>query len=262
MSLGSALLALVRPVSPRLVDCELMEIERIPIDAARAMRQHEAYVASLARLGARIEYLPPLPEHADGVFVEDTAVVLPELAVITRPGATSRQGEVESTATALARHRSLQRIAAPGTLDGGDVLRVGRSLYVGLSARTNREGAKQLQGAIAPHGYTVRALPLQGCLHLKSAVTFLPPDRVLINPDWIDPAVFHRLRIVEVDASEPNAANTLTLAGTTLVSTRYPRTAETLRSLGISLWPTEVDELHKAEAGLTCMSLILEPGSS
>ena len=253
------MLALVRPVSPRLADCELMEMERAPIDAARAMRQHEAYVASLGRLGARIEYLPPLPEHADGVFVEDTAVVLPELAVITRPGAASRQAEVQSTATALTQHRPLQRIVAPGTLDGGDVLRVGRSLYVGLSARTNREGVKQLEQALAPHGYGVRALPLQGCLHLKSAVTFLPPDRLLINPDWIDPAVFPRLHSVEVDPDEPSAANTLTLAGTTLVSTRYPRTAEKLRSLGISVWPTEVDELHKAQAGLTCMSLILEP---
>lgn len=254
---ATAFIALVRRVSERLAQCELMQLERVPIDAARAVRQHEAYVEALASLGARIEWLPALPEHPDGVFVEDTAVVLPELAVITRPGAASRQAEVDSTARVLAQYRPLQRIVAPGTLDGGDVLRLGGTLFVGLSARTNRAGVEQLQAAVSGHGYAVRGLPLQGCLHLKSAVSALGADRVLINPHWLDPEAFADCEIIEVDEAEPAAANVLTVSGTTLVSSRYPRTAARLRAAGVEVRVLEVDELHKAEAGLTCMSLIV-----
>ena len=262
MSGAPSVLALVRPVSPRLADCELMEIERRPIDAGRAVQQHQKYVVTLAELGARIEHLPALPEHPDGVFVEDTAVILPELAIITRPGAASRQGEVESTAHALSPHRPLRRIVAPATLDGGDVLRIGRALYVGSSARTNRDGIVQLEAAAGPCGYRVRAIALQGCLHLKSAVTFIPPDHVLLNPDWVDPGLFAGLQAIAVDPQEPNAANTLTLADSTLVSSQHPRTAERLAGAGIRLRFLEVGELHKAEAGLSCMSLLLEGGGA
>jgi dimethylargininase len=258
MSAASQNLALVRPVSPRLADCELMELARTPIDVARAVQQHRHYVAALAQLGFTIEELPALPEHPDGVFVEDTAVIVPELAVITRPGVASRQGEVDSTAAALARLRPLKRIVAPGSLDGGDVMRIARTLYVGESARTNGEGTAQLAAALAPFGYAVRSVPLRGCLHLKSGVTFIPPDRVLVNPRWIDPAAFAGVSRIDVDDAEPAAANTLTVRGTTLVSSRYPRTAAKLESCGVRVRVLEVDELHKAEAGLTCMSLILE----
>jgi dimethylargininase len=220
------MIALTRAVSPRLAACELLELERVPIDAGRAVAQHRRYVAALARLGARVEELTALPEHPDGVFVEDTAVVLPELAVITRPGVASRQAEVESTAEALARYRPLQRLQAPACLDGGDVLRVGRVLYVGLSRRTNRAGADVLAAAVRPYGYAVYPVTLRGCLHLKSAVSLIPPDRILINAGWVDPAVFANTHPIEVAADEPAAANTLTLSHTTLVSTRYPHTAE------------------------------------
>jgi dimethylargininase len=259
MSAGLPLIALVRAVSPRLTECELMQLERVPIDAARAVRQHQAYTQALEELGARIEWLAALPEHPDAVFVEDTAVVLPGVAVITRPGAASRQAEVESTAQVLERYRPIRRITPPGCLDGGDVLRVGRTLYVGLSARTNRAGLEQLAAAIAPHGFTARGVPLSGCLHLKSAVTGFGPGRVLLNPQWVDPQAFGSLEIVTVDDSEPAAANVLTIGATTLVSSRYPRTAQRLRAAaGLEVRVLDVDELHKAEAGLTCMSLIVQ----
>jgi dimethylargininase len=257
MRAAPPVIALVRAVSPRLAACELMELDRVPIDAARAARQHQTYVQTLEELGAHIEWLTALPEHPDGVFVEDTAVVLPGLAVITRPGAASRQAEVESTAQTLERLRPLRWIASPGCLDGGDVLRMGRTLYVGQSARTNRAGLEQLAAAAAEEGFTVRGLPLSGCLHLKSAVTGIGPERVLLNPNWVDPQAFGSLEIVTVDDSEPAAANVLTLNGITLMSSRYPRSAQRLRAAGIQVRALEVDELHKAEAGLTCMSIIV-----
>ncbi len=258
----NVLFALVRSVSPRIAECELMELERTPIDPRRAAIQHEQYVGALSGLGARVEWLPPLPNHPDGVFVEDTAVVVPELAVMTRPGAVSRQGEVESTAAALLRFRPLRRIVPPGTLDGGDVLRIGRVLYVGLSARTHREGIAQLEASLSGFGYRVRAIPLHGCLHLKSGVTFIPPDRLLVNPEWVDAAAFAGVTAIAVHPEEPDAANTLTLGGTTLVSARHPRTAERLRAAGVQVRLLAVDELHKAEAGLTCMSVVLEHAAS
>lgn len=251
-------LALVREVSPRLADCELMEQARVPISVARAQQQHRAYCELLGSLGAQVRFLPALPDHADGVFVEDTAVVVAELAVATRPGVASRQGEVESTASALRAWRRIERIVAPATLDGGDVLRIGRRLWVGLSRRSNPAGVAQLGAALAPYGYAVQGLELRDCLHLKSAVTFLPPDRVLVNPAWIDPASFADLGVIEVDPREPAAANTLSVGGVTLVSARHPRTAERLGAQGIRVRCVDVDELHKAEAGLTCMSILLE----
>jgi dimethylargininase len=251
------MIAFVREVSPQLARCELSLIERVPLDAARAHRQHQRYAAELQALGCRLEWLPPLAEQADGVFVEDTAVLLPEIAVITRPGVASRRGEVESVATVLARHVPLARLGEPATLEGGDVLLVGRSLYVGASGRSNATGVAQLGAAVAPFGYSVRAVPLTGCLHLKSAVTFIPPDILLVNPRWVDPAVFAATVPLAVDADEPYGANTLTVGGVTLVSSAYPRTQQRLEQAGIATRALEVDELHKAEAALTCMSLML-----
>jgi dimethylargininase len=250
-------IALVREVSVELARCELSLIERQPIDAARAQRQHQRYTAELRSLGCELEWLPPLPAQADGVFVEDTAVLVPELAVITRPGAASRRGEVESVAAALIRRLPVTRLGEPATLDGGDVLRIGHSLYVGISGRSNAAGVAQLDAALAPLGYSVRAVRLNGCLHLKSACTFIAPDVLLVNPDWVDPGVFAATVPLVVDAGEPYAANTLTVGGVTLVSSAYPRTQQRLEDRGIPTRALDVGELHKAEAALTCMSLML-----
>lgn len=251
------MIALVRAVAASLAKCELSFVERNPIDVARARAQHAAYVEALQSLGCQVQWLTDLPAHADGVFVEDTAVVVPEIAVITRPGAASRRGEVDSTAQALGPLMAVRRVQEPATLEGGDVLRIGRALYVGASARSNAQGVAQLAEALAPSGYSVRALPMRDCLHLKSAVTFIPPDIALVNPAWVEPAALGVARIITVDPAEPFGANTLTLAGVTLVSAAYPRTRERLESQGIATRVLDVGELHKAEAALTCLSVIL-----
>jgi len=251
------MIALLREVGPALAACELSFLERAPIDVERARAQHAHYAAVLTALGIRIEWLEPLPGNADAVFVEDTAVVLPEVAVITRPGVTSRRNEIESVAARLAGHRPLQRIVAPGTLEGGDVVRIGRNLYVGASARSNAAGIEQLRAALAPIGYRVAGVAMRDCLHLKSAATFIPPDILVVNPAWVDAQVFDARTVVEVDGGEPFAANTLTVEGTTLVSAAFPRTEARLRAAGVATRALDVSELQKAEAALTCMSLML-----
>jgi len=256
------MIAFVREVGRSLARCELTFLARAPIDVPQAQRQHAQYVAELSALGCRIEWLPPLAEQADGVFVEDAAVLVPEVAVITRPGAASRRGEVESVAAALARHVALRRVTDPACLEGGDVLRIGRTLYVGASGRTNPAGAAQLAKGLAPFGYAVREVALHHCLHLKSACTFIPPNVLLANPAWIDPAAFDVGVVIAVHPDEPFAANTLTLRGLTLVSSAYPRTQRALQAAAIPTRAVDVSELHKAEAALTCMSLVLPPSAA
>jgi dimethylargininase len=251
------MIAFVREVSPSLAACELSFLERAPIDVERAREQHAHYAAELTALGCSIEWLAPLPANADAVFVEDTAVVLPEVAVITRPGVASRRGEVESVAASLASHRPLRRIAAPGSLEGGDVVLIGRKLYVGASRRSNAAGIEQLRVALAPFGYRVASVALRDCLHLKSACTFIPPDILLVNPAWVDPKVFDVRTVVGVDEGEAFAANTLSVQGVTLVSAAFPRTEQRLREAGVTTRALDVSELQKAEAALTCMSLML-----
>lgn len=251
------MIAVLREVSPSLAACELSFLERSPIDVERARAQHARYASELTALGCSIEWLAPLPANADAVFVEDTAVVLPEVAVITRPGVASRRNEVESVAASLATHRPLRRIVAPGTLEGGDVVRIGRNLYVGVSGRSNAAGIEQLRNALAPVGYRVHGIAMRDCLHLKSAVTFVPPDILLVNPAWVDPKVFDARTVIEVDAGEAFAANTLTVQGVTLLSAAFPRTEQRLRDAGVTTRALDVSELQKAEAALTCMSLML-----
>jgi len=251
------MIALLREVSPTLSACELSFLTRAPIDVERARAQHAHYAAELTALGSSIEWLAPLPENPDAVFVEDTAVVLPEVAVITRPGVASRRSEVQSVAASLAGHRPLKRIVAPGSLEGGDVVRIGRNLYVGVSGRSNSAGIEQLRALLAPFGYRVASVAMRDCLHLKSAVTFIPPDLVLVNRAWVDPTVFDARTVIEVDDGEPFAANTLTVAGVTLMSAAFPRTEQRLRQAGLTTRALDVSELQKAEAALSCMSLML-----
>jgi dimethylargininase len=193
------------------------------------------------------------------VFVEDTAVVLDELAVVTRPGAQSRRGETASIAAALARERSrLHSLEAPATLDGGDVLRVGRTLYVGLSRRTNTAGLQQLSGFVLPFGYEVVGVPISRCLHLKSAVTLVAPQTVLLQPLWLDPAPFRALERIEVDPAETTAANVLALDDAVVCAASHPRTRERLQAHGLRTIALDVSEIEKAEGGLTCCSLVFE----
>lgn len=254
---GRTTVALVREVSPRLAECELTHLGRQPIDIARAAAQHHVYCDVLAELGARILTLPPLPDAPDGVFVEDTAVVLDELAVMARPGVASRADETASTAATLSTLRPLRWLSDHATLEGGDVMRVGRVLYVGQSGRTNQAGIDELAALLAPVGYHVRAVALHGCLHLKTACTFVPPNIVLANTSWVDPSIFRDCSLVAVAEGEPFGANTLTLGGVTLVPSHSPKTAARLAGRDILTRPVDLSELAKAEGALTCSSLIV-----
>jgi dimethylargininase len=257
--MASRIVAVVRAPTEALARCELTHLERTVIDVGRFRAQHRRYVEVLHELGAEITWLPSLEQHPDAVFVEDMAVVLPEVAVIARSGAPSRRGEAASVAEALNTHRPLRWIEPPGSLDGGDVLRIGRSIWVGCSGRTDPVGVAALASAISEFGYEVRGVPTTGCLHLKSACSFVPPDTVLINSRWIARDLFAGLKVIDVDSREPHAANTLTVEGTTIHSAAYPHTAEKLRRAGVRTLALDVSEMHKAEAGLTCMSLIVPP---
>lgn len=253
-----SLIALTRAVPDAIARCELTHLERVPIDLEAARRQHEAYQRVLAACGCAVVPIPSAHALADSVFVEDAAVVLDGVAIVTRPGASSRRAETAGVAAALAPFRSLVRISAPATLDGGDVLRLGRTLYVGVGSRTNDAGAAQLEAAAAPHGYEVVRVPAGPCLHLKSAVTSIGPDAILVNPAWADPARFAGCRAITVDPAEPFAANVLLVQGTILCAAQFPRTADRLRAAGLTVQPIDRSELAKAEGGLTCCSLLLE----
>ena len=249
--------ALTRAVSPAIGQCELTHLARQPINVALAQAQHHAYEAALHSLGARVQQLPPTPHLPDAVFVEDTAVVLDEVAIITRPGAISRRPETASVAAALAAYRPLIHLQAPATLDGGDVLRMGRRLYIGSSGRSNQAAIEQLRAALAPYGYHVVGVPVSGCLHLKSAVTLAAPDTLLINRQWVDSHLFGPLRLVPVAEAEPYAGNGLLLGETLIYPAGYPQTAQRLAAAGIPLQLVEVTELVKAEGAVTCCSLLI-----
>ena len=257
-SVPAGRVAITRPVPASLAGCELTHLDRLPIDVARAVAQHAAYEAALASCGWQVRRLPPADELPDSVFVEDVAVVLDEVAVITRPGAMSRRGERDSVAPVVSEYRQLLSIAAPGTLDGGDVLRLGRTIYVGLSSRTNEDAAAQLARLVQPFGYVVRCVRTRGCLHLKSAVTALPGDAVLINPAWVDATLFAPRDVVHVAADEPHAANVLRTGDAVLCAAVHTRTAAILRARGHDVIAIDVSELAKAEAGVTCCSLLIE----
>jgi dimethylargininase len=256
-----SLIALTRPVPASMARCELTHVARQPIDLARAADQHRRYEEALRQAGCRVERLPAAPDLADSVFVEDAAVVVGELAVIARPGAVSRRPETEAVARALARYRPIAPIEAPGTLDGGDVLIAGRTVYVGVGGRTNGAGLEQLERHLAPHGYRARAVETRGCLHLKSAATIAAEDCVLVNPGWVDPAVFSALERIHIDPAEPFAANVLRVGTTLIVSAAAPRTAARLAARGLDLLPIDMSELAKAEGALTCCSVILRSAS-
>ena len=250
-------IALTRDVSPRIVECELTHLSRTPIDLEAARVQHAGYERLLGALGCDVRRVAPAPEHPDAVFIEDAAVVVDEVAVITRPGAASRRGETAGVEAALAGLRPLARIAAPGTLDGGDVLLVGRRVFVGRTARTNDAGIAQLRAILAPHGYVVEGVAVTGCLHLKTAVTALDDATVLVNPAWVDPAAFASLAAVAVDPAEPMAANVLRIGDALLYAEAYPRTRALLEARGYRLHLVDASELAKAEGAVTCCSLIL-----
>ena len=253
-------LAFTRAVSPRIAECALTHLDRQPIDPVRAASQHAAYEQALKDAGLEVIRLPELAEDPDAVFVEDTAILLGDHAIITRPGAASRAGEIYSTAEGLKAHFTVHFLSA-GTLDGGDVLRIENTLYVGQSSRTDAAGTRALEAVVAPLGYWVVPVELDRCLHLKTAATFAGLDdqgvpTLLVNPDWVDPTLFAGTESLWVPENEPFAANVVLAGDRLIIAAGNTGTAAMLRDYGFNVVEVDVSELQKAEAGGTCMSLI------
>jgi dimethylargininase len=254
--------AFTRAVSPRLAECALTHRQRVPIDAEAAARQHDAYEQALKHAGFEIVRLPELADHPDGVFVEDTALLLDGHAIVLRPGIASRADETQSTAEGLADGFALHRLES-GFVDGGDVLRIGNKLYVGRSTRTDADGIAALSELVAPLGLEVVQAELNDCLHLKTGATFAGPDMhgvpvLLYNQRAVDPRQFAGVEALAVDEAEPAAANCLRAGDRLILPAGNSRTAGMLRDRGFLVTEVEVSELQKAEAGVTCMSLIDE----
>ena len=250
------LTALTRPVSSSITRCELTHLQRVPIDLQTARQQHAAYEEVLHSLGVKVISLPEEAELPDAVFVEDTAIVLDECAILTNPGAASRLPEVDSIAAALTPYRTLHRVQPPATLDGGDVLVMEKTIWIGQGSRTNREGVRQVRQFVHPHGYLVLTAPVRGCLHLKSAVTRAAGRTLLINPDWVDESAFLGFGLIKVDPQEPYGANILLVGDRLVYQPAFPRTLARLEEAGFHPLLVDASELGKAEGALTCCSLL------
>ncbi|HWO01665.1 MAG TPA: arginine deiminase family protein [Blastocatellia bacterium] len=252
------LTGLTRQISPSINNCELSFHQRQPIDVARASAQHKAYQRCLGELGVRVVTLPAVADLPDCVFVEDPALVLDEIAVISRMGAASRRPEAESLAAALSGYRRLEFLREPATLDGGDVMRIARTLFVGLSRRTNREAVTQLSDLLRPYDYQVEPVEVTGCLHLKSACSYIGRNTVLVNRSWVAAEKLLRFELIDVPAEEPDAANALLVKDVVVLPSSFPITRGLLERRGFSVRTVDVSELQKAESGVTCMSLIFD----
>jgi dimethylargininase len=234
----------------------LTHLERRPIDVRIARQQHKEYESLLLRLGATVRSLPADDAYPDAIFVEDTALVLDEVAIILRPGAASRRGETAAIETALGRYRALRHLRAPAQMDGGDVLRLGKDLFVGASSRSNAAAVLQVRDIVEPLGYAVHAVPVRGALHLKSAASVLTDNVVLLNPRMANETVFHGFEVLRVHPDEPLAANALCVGDAIVYPAAFPRTAAMLRARGLALQILDASELAKAEGALTCCSLL------
>lgn len=252
------MLALTHVPSPNLAEGQRTCIDRVPIDYDLAVQQHAQYCAALRSCGVDVHVLDVNRHLPDAVFVEDTAVVLDEVAVLTSMGTEARRGELPAIALALEPHRPLVSMKGPATLEGGDVLRVGRRLLVGLSVRTNLAGLKALEEIVSRYGYRVLPVPVHGCLHLKTAGTALPDGSLLVNPSWLDMQALQSFTTVFVPEDEPWGANTLPVGDVVLLAAEHPQTANLLRRLGLDVCPVPLSEFAKAEGGVTCLSLLLE----
>jgi len=240
--------------------CERTYVEEEPIDGALALAQHRGYEDALRRCGAHVIRLPGSSRLPDCVFIEDTAIVVDETAVMMSMGAQSRRGEVSEVEDALRAFRPIAHVAFPATIDGGDVVRSGRELFAGLSRRTNPAGVDALRAVLAPFGYSVTGVPVLHCLHLKSACSALPDGRMLVNQNLIDASPLRRHGLIQVPPAEQLAADVLVIGERIIVSDAFPETIDLLASLGSEILPVSVSEFAKAEGGVTCLSLVFNAG--
>lgn len=241
--------------SPKIQECELTFLESEAIDYAKALEQHQQYCQMLTRAGAKVETVDTNIELADSVFVEDPIIVFDEVAVLTSMGVASRRPERNAMADYFSQCRKVESIELPAKIEGGDVLVVDKTIYVGRSSRTNQAGIDALSTILAPFGYQVKAVDVTGCLHLKTGVTALDSETVIINPSWVDSSAFKAFSWIEVPEDEPFGANIMNIAGTICMNEAFPKSLELVKAAGYRVDSVDISEFVKAEAGLTCMSV-------
>ena len=250
------LTALTRAVSRRIGECELTFIDRALIDFERAVEQHRQYEEMLRGLGVVVHRVPADDTCPDCCFLEDTALVLDEIAVLTRPGSQARRTEVAGVAPFVRQHREVVEIEAPATLEGGDVLRIGHELFVGITTRTTRDGIDALRRDVEPHGYKVHPVVVPGALHLKSVCTAVDAHTILADATRVDLSPFAEYEVIKVPAEEWMAANVLLVEEIVCMHSGFGKTIEILQRRGLNVRTTDISEFLKAEAGLTCMSIV------
>jgi len=241
--------------SPALQDCELTFVESEPISYEKAVKEHNNYCKMLEECGARIVTLDDNISLPDSVFVEDPIIVFDELAVLTSMGVKSRRKESAALEMFFRQYRDVKQISLPAKIEGGDVLKIGKRIYVGESPRTNNLGFQALCNILEPLGYEVTAVSVRGCLHLKTGCTALDEKNILINPDWVDETPFRDYKLIKTLPSEPFGANVLPLHNTICMNAAFPKTIELVKALGYKVVSTDITQFTKAEAGLTCMSV-------
>jgi dimethylargininase len=256
------LIAITRDVSPSISNCELTFMARQPIDHTLACRQLEEYRAALARCGVQVRRLPPDSRYPDSCFVEDAAIVVDELAIIASPGAASRRGETPAIETELSPHREIARVSLPATIEGGDVLRIGKRILVGRSSRTNEAGIQQLARIVEPWDYAVIPVRTNRGLHFKSACTAINDETMLVNRDWIDVDDLAGFDLVFTPPEEPAAANVLRIEQTLFIQAGFPKTMQRVQGVHSEVEAIDTSEFRKAEGALTCLSIIFSAGAS
>jgi dimethylargininase len=255
---GPQLIAVTHTPSPRLQEGERTYVDATAVDSARALRQHADYCDALRSCGAEVITLDTNRQLPDCVFVEDTAIVLDEVAVMMSMGAESRRAEPAGIEPTLRRFRAIERVVLPATIDGGDVVRLGRTLYVGESPRTNAAGIVTLRAIVERSGYAVIGVPVLECLHLKTACSALPDGRLLVNREWIDVSPLPSGSLLDVPAAEPWAGDVLVIGDRVIASDAFPGTARLLERCGFDVVQVAVSEFAKVEGGVTCLSLVFE----
>lgn len=251
------LIAVTHVPSRRLQEGERTYVDETAVDYALAVRQHNDYCDALRACDADVITLDVNRKLPDCVFVEDTAIVLDELAVMMSMGAESRRDEPAGIEPTLRRFRTVERVLLPATIDGGDVVRLGRTLYVGESPRTNAAGIAALRDVVS-YAYTVIGVPVSGCLHLKTACSALPDGRLLVNREWIDVSRLPPALLLDVPSSEPWAGDVLVIGNRVIASDAFPDTARLLGRCGFEVIQVAVSEFAKVEGGVTCLSLVFE----
>ncbi|NNE98545.1 MAG: dimethylargininase, partial [Pyrinomonadaceae bacterium] len=250
--------AITHRPSSKLTECNLTFLPKSQIDLKLALDQHKVYCQTLEDLGIKVITLTENSSMPDSVFVEDTALVLDEIAIITSMGASSRKPESALIENTLKEFRNTERISPPARIDGGDVLRLGKKLFVGNSTRTNKKAVRALHKLVSPYGYEVIRVKVSDCLHLKTGCSSLDDNTILINPDWINRDSFKEFKQIEVPVDEPFAGCVLRVGDTVLMHSGFKRTIKLVEKYGFNVRPIDISEFQKAEAGITCMSIIFE----